>query len=36
LCQLKDMSVPKARVEGLIGALHKDAEPIPPPALTGS
>jgi class 3 adenylate cyclase/tetratricopeptide (TPR) repeat protein len=36
LCRLKRMTVPTARVEALLGALQKDAEPTPPTALTGS
>ena len=36
LCHLKHMTVPTARVEALLGALAKDAEPTPPTALTGS
>jgi len=36
LCRLKRMTVPTVRVEALLGALHKDAEPTPPTALTGS
>jgi tetratricopeptide (TPR) repeat protein len=35
LCQLKHMTVPMVRVDALIGALHKDAEPTPPAALAG-
>jgi class 3 adenylate cyclase/type II secretory pathway predicted ATPase ExeA len=35
LCRLKQMAVPTGRVEALLDALGADAEPIPPPALTG-